>query len=71
MLYWESHGAMEYMLYWREITLVHRGKTHALDVKLKGQSIPIVSASTITLGSILLLIGVDVGDQSDRHPVRD
>lgn len=32
----------------RTITLVHRDKTHVLDVKLKGESVPVVSASAIT-----------------------
>lgn len=34
----------------RTITLVHRIKTHVLDVKLKGESILVVSASAITSG---------------------
>ncbi len=34
--------------YQKKITFVQRGKTHTLDVKLKGESIPIVSTSTIT-----------------------
>ncbi|MCO5554277.1 hypothetical protein L7F22_007805 [Adiantum nelumboides] len=32
----------------RKITLVHRGKNHVLDVKLKGKSVSIVSASAIS-----------------------
>ncbi|MCO5547062.1 hypothetical protein L7F22_000503 [Adiantum nelumboides] len=32
----------------KKITLVHRGKTHVLDVKLKGESVPVVSASAIS-----------------------
>ena len=32
----------------RKITLVHRDRTLTLDVKLKGESIPVVSASAIT-----------------------
>ncbi|MCO5594849.1 hypothetical protein L7F22_048883 [Adiantum nelumboides] len=34
--------------YNKKITVQSRGKTHILDVKLKGESIPIVSASAIT-----------------------
>ncbi|MCO5547502.1 hypothetical protein L7F22_000952 [Adiantum nelumboides] len=32
----------------KKITSVHRGKTHVLDVKLRGESIPVVSASAIS-----------------------
>ncbi|MCO5602145.1 hypothetical protein L7F22_056273 [Adiantum nelumboides] len=32
----------------KKITLVHRGKTHVLDVKLKGESVPVVSAFAIS-----------------------
>ena len=32
----------------KTVKLEHRGKTHVLDVKLKGESVPVVSASTIT-----------------------
>ncbi|MCO5590838.1 hypothetical protein L7F22_044813 [Adiantum nelumboides] len=32
----------------KKITLVHRGKTHVLDVKIKGDSVPVVSASAIS-----------------------
>ncbi|MCO5613336.1 hypothetical protein L7F22_067612 [Adiantum nelumboides] len=32
----------------KKITLVHRGKTHFLDVKLKGESVPVVFASAIS-----------------------
>ncbi|MCO5600600.1 hypothetical protein L7F22_054714 [Adiantum nelumboides] len=32
----------------KKITFVHRGKTHVLDVKLKGESVPIVSTSAIS-----------------------
>ena len=34
--------------YNKKITLVHRGKTHVLDVKLRGESVPVVSASAIS-----------------------
>ena len=34
--------------YNRTITLVHKDKTHTLDVKLKGESVPVVSASAIS-----------------------
>ncbi|MCO5613087.1 hypothetical protein L7F22_067361 [Adiantum nelumboides] len=32
----------------KKITLVHRGKIHVLDVKLKGELVPVVSASAIS-----------------------
>ncbi|MCO5597457.1 hypothetical protein L7F22_051535 [Adiantum nelumboides] len=32
----------------KKITLVHRGKTHVLDVKLKGESVPVVSSYAIS-----------------------
>ena len=40
------HGVLD--VFNKRITLQHRGKTHFLDVKLKGESVPIVSASAIT-----------------------
>ena len=33
----------------RTITLVHRDKTHVLDVKLKGESVPVVSVLLLHL----------------------
>ncbi|MCO5570450.1 hypothetical protein L7F22_024172 [Adiantum nelumboides] len=35
-------------IFHKKITLVHRGKTHVLDVKLKRESVPIVSTSAIS-----------------------
>ena len=35
--------------YNKKITVQSRGKTHILDVKLKGESIPTVSASAISI----------------------
>ena len=40
------HGVLD--SFKKTITLEHRGKTHVLDVKLKGESVPVVSASAIT-----------------------
>ena len=40
------HGVLD--AYNKTVTLEHRGKTHVLNVKLKGESVPIVSASAIT-----------------------
>ena len=40
------HGILD--SFKKTVTLEHRGKTHVLDVKLKGESVPVVSASAIT-----------------------
>ena len=40
------HGVLD--SFKKTVTLVHRGKTHVLDVKLKGESVPVISASAIT-----------------------
>ena len=61
------HGVLN--AYDKTLTLSHKGKTHELDVKLKGESIPLVSASAITsvIKNHLSVYLVFVQDVNELH----